>query len=128
MIRKTFLSYSNEYFSWINCFYSTVVAHQIIVVELEAKMFIVPVYQFRVFEQWLFQSVWCSNRNNENMWGQIKKLWSLLKPIAGQIFKSKQSCFFLQNEEIFVQLDELERITLAWIGFNCSLTQAQKTF
>ena len=36
-----------------------------------------------------------------------------------------------QNEEIFVQLDELDeldRITHAWIGFNYSLTQAQKTF
>ena len=37
---------------------------------------------------------------------------------------------FFQNEEIFVQLDELDeldRITHAWIGFNYSLTQAQKT-
>ena len=36
-----------------------------------------------------------------------------------------------QNEETFVQLDELDeldRITHAWIGFNYSLTQAQKTF
>ena len=65
------------------------------------------------------------------MWEQIKKLWSFLKPIAGQIFKNKQISIFLQNEEIFIQLDELdelERITLAWIGFHCSLTQAQKTF
>ena len=39
--------------------------------------------------------------------------------------------FFFQNEEIFVQLDEfdeLDRITQASIGFNYSLTQAQKTF
>ena len=38
---------------------------------------------------------------------------------------------FFQNEEIFVQLDELDefdRIIHAWIGFNYSLTQAQKTF
>ena len=37
--------------------------------------------------------------------------------------------FFFQNEEIFVQLDELDeldRITQIWIGFNYSLTQAQK--
>ena len=36
-----------------------------------------------------------------------------------------------QNEKIFVQLDELDkldRITQAWIGFNYSLTQTQKTF
>ena len=38
---------------------------------------------------------------------------------------------FFQNEETFVQLDELDeldRITHAWIGFNYSLTQVQKTF
>ena len=38
---------------------------------------------------------------------------------------------FSQNEEIFVQLDELDdldRITHEWIGFNYSLIQAQKTF
>ena len=38
---------------------------------------------------------------------------------------------FFQNEEIFVQLDELDkldRITRSRIGFNYSLTQAQKTF
>ena len=37
----------------------------------------------------------------------------------------------LQNEEIFVQLDELDeldRITHAWIGFNYSVTKVQKTF
>ena len=37
---------------------------------------------------------------------------------------------FFQNEEIFVQLDELDeldRITHAWIGFNYSFTEAQKT-
>ena len=36
-----------------------------------------------------------------------------------------------QNEDIFVQLDELDeldKITHAWIGFNYSLTQAQKAF
>ena len=41
-----------------------------------------------------------------------------------------QSSFF-QNEDIFVQLDELyeiDNITHAWIWFNYSLTQAQKTF
>ena len=35
------------------------------------------------------------------------------------------------NEDIFVQLDELdelERITQAWIGLNYTLTQARKTF
>ena len=39
--------------------------------------------------------------------------------------------FFFQNEEIFVKLDELNEldwITHAWIGFNFSLTQAKKTF
>ena len=38
---------------------------------------------------------------------------------------------FFQNGEIFVQLDELEefdKTTHAWIGFNYSLTQAKKTF
>ena len=43
----------------------------------------------------------------------------------------RQSSFFFQNEDIFVQLDklvELDKITHAWIGFNYSLTQAQKTF
>ena len=37
---------------------------------------------------------------------------------------------FFQNKEIFVQLDKLDkfnRITHAWIGFNYSLKQAQKT-
>ena len=37
---------------------------------------------------------------------------------------------FFQNEEILVQLDELDelgRITHAWIWLNCSITQAQKT-
>ena len=33
---------------------------------------------------------------------------------------------FFQNEAIFVQLDELDKIPLQWIGFNNSLTQAQK--
>ena len=38
-------------------------------------------------------------------------------------------CFY--NEHIFVQLDELDeldKVTHAWIGFNFSLTQAQKPF
>ena len=38
---------------------------------------------------------------------------------------------FFQNEEVFVQLDELDeldRITHAWIWLNCCPTQAQKTF
>ena len=37
---------------------------------------------------------------------------------------------FFQNEVIFVQLDELDdldRIINAWIGFNYSLTKTQKT-
>ena len=36
---------------------------------------------------------------------------------------------FFQNKVIFVQLDELDelnRITHAWTGFNYSLTQAQQ--
>ena len=40
-----------------------------------------------------------------------------------------KSSFSFQNGEIFVQLDELDeldRIVYAWIGFNHSLTQAQK--
>ena len=41
--------------------------------------------------------------------------------------KISDSSFF-QNEEIFIQLDELDRITHAWIGFNYSITQTQKTF
>ena len=42
-----------------------------------------------------------------------------------------QFIIFFQNGEIFVQLDELDKldkITHARIGFNYSLTQAQKTF
>ena len=35
--------------------------------------------------------------------------------------------FFL-NEEIFVQLDELDRMTHALIGWNNSQIEAQKTF
>ena len=37
---------------------------------------------------------------------------------------------FFQNEAIFVQLDELDKLdrgTQVWIGFNLNLTQAQKT-
>ena len=39
--------------------------------------------------------------------------------------------FFFLNEEILLQLDELDelnKITCAWIGLNCSLTQTQNTF
>ena len=36
--------------------------------------------------------------------------------------------YLFQNKEIFVQLEELDRITQAWIGSNSSITQAQKTF
>ena len=46
--------------------------------------------------------------------------------------KSTQAdLFFFKNEEIFVQLDkldELDRITHAWITFNYSIILAQKTF
>ena len=35
---------------------------------------------------------------------------------------------FFQNEDIFIQLDELDKITHALKGFNYSLTQAQKPF
>ena len=38
---------------------------------------------------------------------------------------------FFQNEEIFVQLDELDELNSiihAWIEFNYSLTQARKTY
>ena len=44
---------------------------------------------------------------------------------------SKSQSIFLQNEDIFVQLDELDeldRITHAWIGFHYSLIETQKTF
>ena len=44
--------------------------------------------------------------------------------------EKRQSSFF-QNEDIFLEfheLDELDRITHAWIGFHYSLTEAQKTF
>ena len=41
------------------------------------------------------------------------------------IQKCQHSSFF-KSEEIFIQLDELDRITHAWIGLNCSLTEAQK--
>ena len=46
------------------------------------------------------------------------------------IVEKFQSSFF-QNEEIFIQideLDELDRITHAWIVLIYSPTQAQKTF
>ena len=39
--------------------------------------------------------------------------------------------FHFQNEDIFVQLDELgelDKITRAWIEFNYSLAQVQKIF
>ena len=48
------------------------------------------------------------------------------------LFSPTQNANLLfQNEVILVQLDELDkldRITHAWIGFNYSLTQAQKAF
>ena len=43
------------------------------------------------------------------------------------VIKTEES-FFFQNEEIFIQLDELDeldRIAYAWNGFNSCLTQAQ---
>ena len=43
---------------------------------------------------------------------------------------SSVNLFFLKNEDIFVEvdeLDELNRIIHAWIQSNFSLTQAQKT-
>ena len=48
-------------------------------------------------------------------------------------FSSVTFTFYIlfQNEEIFIQLDELDkfqRITHVWIGFNNRLTQAPKTF
>ena len=49
---------------------------------------------------------------------------------SGQ-YEHLNNLVFFQKEDNFVQLDELDeldRITHAWIGFNCSLTQAQKTF
>ena len=49
---------------------------------------------------------------------------------GGNVTYSETIYFFL-NEVILVQLDELEeldRITHAWIGFNYSLKQGQKTF
>ena len=48
----------------------------------------------------------------------------------GACNRKKLKLVFLQNEEIFVQLDELDelnRIAHAWIGFNYNPTQAQKT-
>ena len=45
--------------------------------------------------------------------------------------KWKHSSFFFQNEEIFIQLnelDELDKITPAWLRFNYNLTQAQRSF
>ena len=42
-----------------------------------------------------------------------------------------QFCCYTADEEIFISLgesEELNRIIHAWIGFNYSLTQAQKTF
>ena len=45
--------------------------------------------------------------------------------------KYKNNLVFFQNEDIFVQLDELDlldKITHACIVFNYSLTQVQKTF
>ena len=44
----------------------------------------------------------------------------------------QNNLFFFQNEEIMDQLDDLDeldrRITHVWIGFNYSLTQAEKRF
>ena len=45
--------------------------------------------------------------------------------------RTKNNLVFFQNEDIVVQwdeLDELDKITHAWIGFNYSLSQEQKTF
>ena len=39
-----------------------------------------------------------------------------------------QQSRFCQTKEIFISLDELDRMAHVWIGFNYSLTQAQKTF
>ena len=43
-------------------------------------------------------------------------------------FSSGTLVFFFQNEGIFIQLDELDRINHVSIGFKYSLTQTQKTF
>ena len=56
---------------------------------------------------------------------------ALLKGFSEYVYSLLQLIQFFQNEEIFVQLDELDeldRITHAWIGFNYSLIQAEKTF
>ena len=45
--------------------------------------------------------------------------------------QTDRSILVLLNEEIFIwldELDELDKLTHAWIRFNYSLTQAQNTF
>ena len=54
--------------------------------------------------------------------------YCMAAPFFWSILRS--SLFFFQNEEIFVQLDELDeldKIIHARMGLNYSLTQAQKT-
>ena len=58
-----------------------------------------------------------------------RTVWTAL-PLLRRHRQQSQSRFF-QNEVILVQLDELDesdRITHAWIGFNYGFRQAQKTF
>ena len=60
----------------------------------------------------------------------LKSIGNVYNKLNGPLIKGS-IYFFFQNEEIFVQLDqldELDRITQAWIGSIHSLTQAQKTF
>ena len=55
--------------------------------------------------------------------------WVLCAFLTNTKIESKD--FFIQKDVIFVQLDKLgklDRATHAWIGFNYSLKEAQKTF
>ena len=69
-------------------------------------------------------------KNQNKTREQVKQCGLILSLFPAKMCQSIHSIFF-KNEEIFVQLDELDewdRITQAYIGFNNSLTKAQKTF
>ena len=61
------------------------------------------------------------------VWGVVTKESHPTGPVGQQ---KLASIYFFQNKEIFIQLDELDkldRITHAWIGFNCSTRKKTST-
>ena len=65
------------------------------------------------------------------MWDYPHYRGNLRQRIGWNLIAYYHGSSFIQNEEIFVQLDEFGEfniITYAWIVFNYSFTQAQKSF